>query len=153
MHTPLPVLLALLPNLTLRDLRETAKTESLAPHLKKTSSENWRGERRACGKTRTEREVGSRGSKMAKRTKEMRLIIVFGGIVFFGVLAYSTLQQTQKEYEVCLAFKERSHCATARGSTPEEAIRSARDIDCTLITNGRDESMACTTSSRRASAS
>jgi hypothetical protein len=40
-------------------------------------------------------------------------------------------------------FKDRSHCATARGSTAEEAIRSAKDIDCGLITNGRDELMAC----------
>jgi hypothetical protein len=80
---------------------------------------------------------------MAKQSTQMRIIVVVGGIVFFGVLLYSTMQQSKKEYEVCLAFKERSHCATARGSTPEEAIRSARDIDCELVTNGRDELMAC----------
>jgi hypothetical protein len=80
---------------------------------------------------------------MAKQSTQMRLIVVLGGIVFFGVLLYSTLQQNNKEYEVCLAFKERSHCATARGATADEAVRSARDIDCTMITNGRDELMAC----------
>jgi hypothetical protein len=80
---------------------------------------------------------------MPKQSTQMRLIVVLGGIVFIGVLLYSTLQQTHKEYEVCVSFKDRSHCATARGSTAEEAIRSARDIDCGLITNGRDEVMAC----------
>jgi hypothetical protein len=80
---------------------------------------------------------------MAKKSTQMRWIVVLGGIAFFGVLLYSTLQQTQKEYEVCVDFKDRSHCSTARGSTSEEAIRSARDIDCGLITNGRDELMAC----------
>jgi len=34
-HTPAPSVLAMLPNLTVRDLREIAKLESLAPHLKK----------------------------------------------------------------------------------------------------------------------
>jgi hypothetical protein len=80
---------------------------------------------------------------VAKKSTQMRWIIVLGGLVFFGVLLYSTLQQTQREYEVCITFKERSHCATARGSTPGEAVRSARDIDCGLIANGRDEVMAC----------
>ncbi len=60
---------------------------------------------------------------MAKKSTQMRWIVVVGGIAFFGVLLYSTLQQTQKEYEVCVNFKDRSHCSTARGSTAEEAIR------------------------------
>jgi hypothetical protein len=34
-HTPVPVVFAMLPNLTIRDLKEIAKLESLAPHLKK----------------------------------------------------------------------------------------------------------------------
>ena len=34
-HTPVPVVLAMLPNLTIRDLKEIAKHEPLAPHLKK----------------------------------------------------------------------------------------------------------------------
>jgi hypothetical protein len=34
-HTPAPVVLAMLPNLTVRDLKEIATLESLAPHLKK----------------------------------------------------------------------------------------------------------------------
>jgi hypothetical protein len=80
---------------------------------------------------------------MAKQSTQMRLIVIVGGLVFFGVMLYSTFQQTHKEFEVCMAFKERSHCATARGSTAEEAVHSAKDIDCGLITNGRDEVMAC----------
>jgi len=80
---------------------------------------------------------------MAKKSRQMRWIVVLGGIAFFGVLLYSTLQQTHLEYEVCMNFKDRSHCATASGSTSEEAMHSAKDIDCGLITNGRDELMAC----------
>ncbi len=80
---------------------------------------------------------------MTKQSTQMRLIVIVGGVVFFGVMLYSTFQQTQKEYEVCVNFRDRSHCATAKGSTAEEAVHSAKDIDCGLITNGRDEVMAC----------
>ena len=34
-HTPVSVVLAMLPNLSVRDLKEIAKLEPLAPHLKK----------------------------------------------------------------------------------------------------------------------
>ena len=34
-HTPVPAVLAFLPNLTMRDLKEVAKLENLAPHLRK----------------------------------------------------------------------------------------------------------------------
>jgi hypothetical protein len=76
------------------------------------------------------------------------VLIILGLVVYWMLLSGSLfrtggLVQRQKEYEVCVAFNGRSHCSTARGSTAEEAIRSARDIDCGLITNGRDELMAC----------
>jgi hypothetical protein len=35
-HTPVPAVLALLPGLGLRDLKEIAMLERLAPHLRKT---------------------------------------------------------------------------------------------------------------------
>jgi hypothetical protein len=80
---------------------------------------------------------------MAKRPNQMRWIMVAGGILLVGVLLYSTLQQTHRQFEVCMSFKGGSHCATASGATEAEAIRSAHDIDCELLSNGRDEIMAC----------
>ena len=65
------------------------------------------------------------------------------GLVFFAVILYSTLQQTRREYEVCVNFKGNSHCATAKGATPDEAIHSAHDIDCGLVADGRDDNIAC----------
>jgi hypothetical protein len=69
--------------------------------------------------------------------------MIFGGIVLVGILVYSSMQQTHKQYEVCVTFKGGSHCATATGATSTEAIRSAQEIDCQLLTNGRDENMVC----------
>jgi hypothetical protein len=80
---------------------------------------------------------------MPNRSKQMRWIMVIGAIALVGILLYSSVQQTGKKYEVCMTFHGTSHCSTATGATPEEAIRSAQGIDCELITNGRDELMAC----------
>ncbi len=80
---------------------------------------------------------------MPNRSKQMRWIMVIGGIVLVGILLYSSFQQTVKKYEVCMTFRSASHCSTATGATPDEAIRSAQGIDCELVTNGRDELMAC----------
>jgi hypothetical protein len=77
------------------------------------------------------------------KRSQTRSIIVVAGLVFFAVIIYITLQQTRREYKVCVAFNGNSHCATAKGATPEEAIRSAHDIDCGLLANGRDENIAC----------
>jgi len=80
---------------------------------------------------------------MPKKPAQTRLIIVLGGVFFFGVMIYITYQQMRHEYEVCLTFNGGTHCATARGATPEEAIHSAHDIDCGMLANGRDENIVC----------
>lgn len=73
----------------------------------------------------------------------MPWIIALGAVVLIGVLVYSSLQQTKQRYEVCVNFKGAGHCASASGATYEQAVRSAQEIDCQLLTNGRDENMVC----------
>jgi hypothetical protein len=73
----------------------------------------------------------------------MKWLVALGGALLIGVLLYSTLQQTRYSYEVCVTFQGRSHCATAQGRTRDEAVRSAQEIDCTMLANGRDENMVC----------
>jgi hypothetical protein len=80
---------------------------------------------------------------MADRKIQVRVISIVGAIVLLGVLLYSSRQQTQNKYEVCVTFKSAMHCATASGATSAEAIRSAQDIDCEMLSNGRDENMVC----------
>ena len=79
---------------------------------------------------------------MPKKGKT-RWIIVAAGLVFVTLLVYVTYQQTPREFEVCVAFQGNTHCAKAKGATPEEAIRGAQEIDCGLLANGRDENVAC----------
>jgi hypothetical protein len=80
---------------------------------------------------------------MANKSKEVRWIMILGGIVFIGILLWSSFRQTQVTYEVCLNFNGGSHCATASGASEMEAEHSAKDIDCTMLSNGRDELMRC----------
>jgi hypothetical protein len=80
---------------------------------------------------------------MAERSAQVRWIVALGAMVFIGVLAYSSFQQTRERYEVCVTFKGASHCATASGSNYDQAVRSAQEIDCQLLANGRDENMVC----------
>ncbi|MFY9805613.1 MAG: hypothetical protein WA211_09075 [Candidatus Acidiferrales bacterium] len=80
---------------------------------------------------------------MAVSKVHMRAIVIVGAIVLVAVLLYSSRQQTRNEYEVCVTFKGAVHCATASGATSAEAIRSAQDIDCEMLANGRDENMVC----------
>jgi hypothetical protein len=80
---------------------------------------------------------------MAAKSNKVRWIVALGAVALVGVLAYSTLQQTREQYEVCVTFKGASHCASASGSNYDQAVRSAQEIDCQLLTNGRDENMVC----------
>jgi hypothetical protein len=80
---------------------------------------------------------------MPKKSNQMRWIMALGGLALIGVLLYSSFQQTHVKYEVCVTFKGGMHCATAAGATSAEAIRSAQEIDCELLSSGRDENMVC----------
>ena len=80
---------------------------------------------------------------MAKKSNQVRWLIALAVVVLVGVLVYSTMEQTRERYEVCVTFKETTHCATAAGSTYDQAVRSAQEIDCQLLSSGRDENMVC----------
>jgi hypothetical protein len=78
-----------------------------------------------------------------KKSTQIRWIVALGAVVLIAVLTYSSFQQTREQYEVCVSFKGASHCATAAGSNYNQAVRSAQEIDCELLSNGRDENMVC----------
>jgi hypothetical protein len=80
---------------------------------------------------------------MAGKSKQLAWIIGLGAALFIGILAYSSFQATRDQYEVCMTFNGSSHCASASGTNYQEAVRSAQQIDCELLANGRDQNMVC----------
>ncbi len=75
--------------------------------------------------------------------KEQKVMVGLAAAGLLGFIVYSTVQQSAQKYEVCVSYQGRSHCAAAAGRTQEEAIAAGQQIGCALITNGRDENMAC----------
>jgi hypothetical protein len=80
---------------------------------------------------------------MTKKKSNIQWIIALGAVALFAILAYSTFQQTRERYEVCMVFKGTTHCSIAAGSSYNQAVRSAQEIDCQMLSNGRDENMVC----------
>jgi hypothetical protein len=79
----------------------------------------------------------------AARRVNVKWYIVIVGAIFVVVLVYSSFQQSVYRVEACVDFHGRTHCAQASGQTRADAIRSAQEIDCELVSGGRDENMAC----------
>ncbi len=64
-------------------------------------------------------------------------------VLVVGALVYSTMGLKQFTCEVCMDFKGRKNCATASGTTEEEAVRTATDTACATISAGMTESIQC----------
>ena len=75
--------------------------------------------------------------------KKWKWIVGLSVAFLFVVIAYSLFQTSQYRYEVCVTFRGRSHCATAAGRTAEEAIHSAHEIDCAMLSVDRDDNIIC----------
>ena len=76
-------------------------------------------------------------------SKSVKLAIT---LAFLGIITYVVLSSfglSQESCEVCMVFKVRESCRTARAVTREEAIQAARDNACARIANGRTESILC----------
>jgi hypothetical protein len=72
-----------------------------------------------------------------------KLIIAALVLLFVGILIYSSIGLGQFRCEVCMEYLGRSACATASGTTQEEARRTATETACAKISSGMTESIAC----------
>jgi hypothetical protein len=79
----------------------------------------------------------------AQKKVQTGWMILIGAVLFIAALVHFTFQQTRLEYQVCMSFAGGTHCATAKGATADDAVRSAKDIDCGLLANGRDANIRC----------
>ncbi len=79
------------------------------------------------------------GSQMSK---PILAAVVFILAVLAAVI-YSSMGLRQYTCEVCMEFKGRTNCATASGTTEEEAVRTATDTACATISGGMTESIQC----------
>jgi hypothetical protein len=73
-----------------------------------------------------------------------KVIIVALVLFFVGIVIYSSMGLGQFRCEVCMEFQGRSACATASGTSREEAQRTATETACAKISSGMTESIGCT---------
>ena len=64
-------------------------------------------------------------------------------LMFVVIVIYSSMGLGQFRCEVCMEFQGHSACATAAGTTREEARRTATETACAKISSGMTESIAC----------
>ncbi|MCI0421232.1 MAG: hypothetical protein L0312_18740, partial [Acidobacteria bacterium] len=78
--------------------------------------------------------------------KTTKILIGLGTALFFGYVIYSSMGLDQFRCEVCMEFRGQTACATAAGTTREEAQRTASDTACAQISSGVTDSIACSQS-------
>ena len=66
------------------------------------------------------------------------------GAGFLAYLVYSSLGLASVTCEVCIRFNGQVDCRIASGTSADEATDTGRNNACALLTNGRDELIACT---------
>jgi hypothetical protein len=76
-------------------------------------------------------------------SKTAKILIAFGFIAVLGFIVLSTAGLAKVSAEVCMDFQGRTACAEAYGTSQEEALRTAKDVACSEIAFGRDDSIVC----------
>lgn len=66
------------------------------------------------------------------------------GAALLGLIVYSTLSLGGYSCEVCMEFEGQGKCRTAKGSSEDEARKTAIDNACAYLTSGVTGSIACT---------
>ena len=76
--------------------------------------------------------------------KSVLLAIVFV-VVFIGAVVFTTMSASSSRYrvEVCMEFQGRSRCAIAAAATEKNALRTAQENACAVISSGVTDSMQC----------
>jgi len=71
------------------------------------------------------------------------IIAILFGLLVLGVLIYSSMDLQRHSCEVCVTYQGRTNCATAAGTSEQEATRTATDVACAPISSGMTESIQC----------
>ena len=64
------------------------------------------------------------------------LLAILFGLAVLGVLIYSTMGLQQYSCNVCITYQGKTNCSTARAPSREEAVRTASDVACAIISSG-----------------
>ena len=80
--------------------------------------------------------------------KQKTLLIGLGLALFLGYIIYSLTAVAQVSCEVCVTYKGRTECRAGAGANEEEALRTATDVACAVMSSGMTEGIACSNAER-----
>jgi len=75
--------------------------------------------------------------------KARNVLIAVAIAAIAGYIVVSSMGVATVSCEVCMEFKGREACRSARGPSEDEAIVTARDNACAQIVSGRTENILC----------
>jgi hypothetical protein len=76
-------------------------------------------------------------------SRNVKLVVLAFVLAVVGYIVTSSMGIAKVSCEVCIDFKGRRACRTARGPTRDDAIVTARDNACAQIVRGRTENILC----------
>jgi hypothetical protein len=71
------------------------------------------------------------------------LVAIIFGLLLLTIIVYQTVGLRQYECEVCMELDGRTQCVTVKGETEAQAMASAKESACSLISSGRDQNIRC----------
>jgi hypothetical protein len=80
-----------------------------------------------------------------KRSKTPVVLGITFVVAVLVVLAYSSMNLKKHRVEVCMAYKGRTECRIASGTSQEFALRTATSNACALLAAGVTETRSCET--------
>ena len=79
---------------------------------------------------------------MTTQSRTTLAILIFAALLV-ALILFSTLSLGGYSCEVCMEFRGQSKCRSAKGSTQEEARRTAVENACAFLASGVTDSIAC----------
>lgn len=71
------------------------------------------------------------------------IVGTLAGVVLLVLIATSTMRQSHVSCEVCITYKGRSQCRSARATSEKDAVRTATDNACEYLTGSMAEGIQC----------
>lgn len=81
-------------------------------------------------------------SDMGNRTGVVVAVVAFV-VAGIALIVWSSMGLSQVTVEACFTFNGLSECRVASGTTREEALRTAADMACAVISSGMTDRINC----------
>ena len=80
---------------------------------------------------------------MNRNVRNASIVLVIAALATAGLIVIGVRQSMGHECEVCITFEGRTACRPAKGASEQEAIQTATQNACALISSGMTQTVQC----------